>query len=53
MSCQEVHGTRRVLWCNDQNGHTGRAEAVGQGSEERAVKIRSAAPQRDAGRRLW
>ena len=45
-SCQEVHGTGRVLWCDDHKGHAGRAEVVGMGSEGGAVKIRSrAAPQ--------
>ena len=46
MSCQGMHGTGRVLQCDDHKGHAGRVEAVGQLSEGAAAKIRSgAAPQ--------
>ena len=46
MSCQRVHGTGRVLWCDDRKGHAGKAEVVGQVSESGAAKIRlGAAPQ--------
>ena len=46
MSCQGVHGTGRVLWCDDHKGHAGRAEVVGQVLERGAMKIRlEAAPQ--------
>ena len=45
MSCQLVHGTGRVLWCDNHKGHAGRAEVVGQVSGG-TVKTRSgAAPQ--------
>ena len=46
-SCQGVHGTGRVLWCDDHKGHAGRAEVVGQVSEGGAAKIRSRAARQE------